>query len=135
MRGILPGLGGLLMYAAGGYALQSDWTWPPSGYTFWTVPGLHWEIGGIFIIAFLAAVAGVARLRLHAGHRPSFFKKETLTRGTPTLVPDPTYSRGWLPGQRARGWPAGRGRAGPARGTPGRDISRLSRDVGGSAYA
>ncbi len=25
MRGMLPGLGGLIMYAAGGYALQSYW--------------------------------------------------------------------------------------------------------------
>ncbi len=88
MRGILPGLGGLIMYAAGIYALQSDWT-ATSGYTFWTVPGLHWEIGGIFIIAFLAALAGVlgfVYMRLSA---PAFFRKETLTRATPTLVPDP----------------------------------------------
>ena len=57
MRGILL-VGGLIMYAAGIYPLQSDWV-ATSGYTFWTVPGLHWEIGGIFVIAFLAAVAGV----------------------------------------------------------------------------
>ena len=87
MRGILPGLGGLLMYAAGIYALQSDWT-ATSGYTHWTVPGLHWEIGGIFIIAFCAGLAGVlgfAYMRITA---PAFFRKETLTRATPTLVPD-----------------------------------------------
>ena len=88
MRGILPGLGGLLMYAAGIYALQSDWV-ATSGYTFWTVPGLHWEIGGIFIIAFLAAVAGVLGFVYMRVTAPAFFRKETLTRGTPTLVPDP----------------------------------------------
>ena len=46
------------MYAAGIYALQSDWV-STSGYTYWTVPGLHWKIGGIFIIAFCAGLAGV----------------------------------------------------------------------------
>jgi len=53
------------------------------------VPGLQWKIGGIFIIAFLAALAGVigfVYMRLSA---PAFFRKETLTRATPTLVPDP----------------------------------------------
>jgi amino acid transporter len=88
MRGILPGLGGLLMYAAGIYALQSDWV-STTGYTYWTVPGLHWKIGGIFLIAFCAGLAGVlgfAYMRITA---PAFFRKETLTRATPTLVPDP----------------------------------------------
>jgi amino acid transporter len=87
MRGILPGLGGLIMYAAGIYALQSDWV-ASSGYTFWTVPGLHWKIGGIFIIAFLAALAGVIAFIYMRVSAPAFFRKETLTRSTPTLVPD-----------------------------------------------
>jgi amino acid transporter len=87
MRGILPGLGGLLMYAAGIYALQSDWV-ATTGYTFWTVPGLHWKIGGIFIIAVLAAVAGMLGFVYMRVTAPAFFRKETLTRATPTLVPD-----------------------------------------------
>ena len=88
MRGILPGLGWLLMWAAGIYSLQSDWT-ATFGYTFWTVPGLHWEIGGIFLIAFGAAVAGVLGFIYMRITSPAFFRKETLTRATPTLVPDP----------------------------------------------
>jgi amino acid transporter len=88
MRGILPGLGALIMWAAGIYSLQTDWT-ATSGYTFWTVPGLHWEVGGIFIIAFLAALAGVLGFVYMRVSAPAFFRGETLTRGTPTLVPDP----------------------------------------------
>jgi amino acid transporter len=88
MRGIIPGLGWLLMWAAGIYSLQSDWT-ATFGYTFWTVPGLHWEIGGIFLIAFGAAVAGVLGFIYMRITRPAYFRKETLTRATPTLVPDP----------------------------------------------
>jgi amino acid transporter len=85
MRGILPGLGGLIMYAAGFYSLQSDWV-ASNSYTTWTVPGLHWQIGGIFIIAVLAATAGMigfAFMRLTA---PAFFRKETLNRITPVLA-------------------------------------------------
>ena len=87
MQGILPGLGGLIMYAAGIYSLQSDWVWT-TGLTYWTVPGLHWRIGGIFLIAFGSALAGVLGFIYMRIVHPPFFKKETLTRSTPTLVPD-----------------------------------------------
>ena len=85
MRGILPGLGGLIMYAAGFYSLQSDWV-PSNSYTTWTVPGLDWQIGGIFIIAALAAVAGVLGFIFMRVTAPAFFRRETLTRATPALV-------------------------------------------------
>ncbi len=87
MQGILPLLGGLIMYVAGGIALQSDWV-ASSSYTSWTVPGLHWQIGGIFIIAFLAALAGLIAGVYMRFVSPAFFRKVTLTRATPTMVPD-----------------------------------------------
>ena len=85
MRGILPGLGGLIMYAAGLYSLQSDWV-ASNSYTMWTVPGLHWQIGGIFIIAALAALAGVVGFVFMHATAPAFFRKETLTRANPLLA-------------------------------------------------
>jgi amino acid transporter len=85
MRGILPGLGGLIMYAAGFYSLQSDWV-PDNSYTMWTVPGLHWQIGGTFIIAVLAAAAGVIGFVFMRITAPAFFRRETLTRTNPLLV-------------------------------------------------
>jgi amino acid transporter len=88
MRGILPGLGGLLMYAAGLYSLQSDWV-ASNSYTTWTVPVLHWQIGGIFIIAVLAAMAGVIGFVFMRVTAPAFFRKETLSRTTPVLVFNP----------------------------------------------
>ena len=87
MRGIIPGLGFLIMWAAGIYSLQSDYT-ASFGYTHWTVPGVHWEIGGIFLIALGAAIAGVLVFVYMRITEPAFFRKETLTRSTPTLVPD-----------------------------------------------
>src|SRR5271165_141630 len=87
MQGILPLLGGLIMYIAGGISLQSDWV-ATSGYTEWTMPGTHWVIGGIFLIAFGSALAGVLGFIYMRVTAPAFFRKETLTRATPTLVPE-----------------------------------------------
>jgi len=87
MQGILPLLGGLIMYAAGIYSLQSDWV-ATNSLTSWTIPGLHWEVGGIFLIALGAALVGVLGFIFMRVTAPAFFKKQTLTRGTPTLVPD-----------------------------------------------
>jgi amino acid transporter len=88
MRGILPGLGGLILFGAGIYSVQSDWV-ASNSLIFWTVPGLNWQIGGIFLVAAGAAVAGLLAFTYMRVTAPAFFKKETLTRATPTLVPDP----------------------------------------------
>ena len=48
----------------------------------------HWYIGGVFLIAFCAALAGLIVGIYMRFARPAFFRKETLTRATPTLVPD-----------------------------------------------
>jgi len=87
MQGILPLLGGLIMYAAGIYSLQSDWV-ATNSLTSWTIPGLHWQVGGIFLIALGAALVGVLGFIFMRVTAPAFFKKQTLTRATPTLVPD-----------------------------------------------
>jgi amino acid transporter len=90
MQGILPALGGLMMYAAGGWSLWSDWdVATQNSFTSWLMPFWpHWYIGGVFVIAFLAALAGLVSGIIMRFVRPAYFKKETLTRGTPTLVPD-----------------------------------------------
>jgi predicted peroxiredoxin len=49
----------------------------------------HWQIGGAFIIAFLAAVVGLAVYITWRIRGPAFFKGKTLTRATPALVPEP----------------------------------------------
>jgi amino acid transporter len=88
MQGILPGLGGLILYGAGIYSVQSDWV-STNSLVFWTVPGLHWKIGGIFLVAVGSALAGLVAFIYMRVTAPAFFKKQTLTRATPTLVPDP----------------------------------------------
>jgi amino acid transporter len=89
MQGILPALGGLMLWFLGVWSLWQDWDVATgNSYTTFTVPGLHWQVGGVFVIVFLTTLVGVlfwAYLRISM---PAFFKRRTLTRSTPTLVPD-----------------------------------------------
>jgi amino acid transporter len=90
MQGILPVLGGLIMYFAGGWSLWADWdVASDNSYTSWLMPFWpHWYIGGCFIIAFVAALVGLIAGIWVRFAKPAFFRGETLTRATPTLVPD-----------------------------------------------
>ena len=90
MRGILPGLGWLIMWGAGGYALWEDWdVGTANSYTSFKLPFYpNWHVGGSFVIFLLAAVAGVLACVYMRVTAPAYFKKQTLTRATPTLVPD-----------------------------------------------
>ena len=88
MQGILPALGGLIMSGGGHLQPAERLGGDRNSLTSWTVPGLHWEIGGIFLIALGAALVGVLGFIFMRVTAPAFFKKQTLTRATPTLVPD-----------------------------------------------
>jgi amino acid transporter len=90
MQGILPVAGGLMLFFLGGWDIWLDYDvatlW---SYTMWTVPGIHWQIGGAFVIAFLSVLAGLIFFVYCRITGRAFFNKQTLTRSTPTLVPDP----------------------------------------------
>jgi amino acid transporter len=91
MQGILPVLGGLILWFLGGWSLWLDWDMNSANeasYTSWTVPGIHWNIGGVFVIVFFSWLAGLLVFIYLRIKQPPFFKGETLTRATPTLVPD-----------------------------------------------
>jgi len=90
MRGILPVLGGLIMYAAGAWSIWEDWdVATQNSYTSWLMPFWpHWYIGGVFVIAFVSALIGLIAGIWTRFTMPAFFKGETLTRATPTLVPE-----------------------------------------------
>jgi amino acid transporter len=91
MRGILPVLGGLILYFAGGWSVWTAWdVATDDSYTSWKMPfPPYWDIGGVFMIAFVSAAIGIVAMIVWRYTRPGFFKKETLTRHTPTLVPEP----------------------------------------------
>jgi amino acid transporter len=91
MQGILPLIGGLILWFLGGWSLYLDYdvnSAYSASYTKFTVPGIHWVIGGVFVIVFLSWLAGLILFIYLRIKQPPFFKKETLTRSTPTLVPD-----------------------------------------------
>jgi amino acid transporter len=90
MQGILPATGGLILWFLGGWSVWLDYDVATANdYTMWTVPWAHWQIGGAFVIAVVAAILGVAVFIYCRIRNPAFFKKQTLTRSTETLVPDP----------------------------------------------
>jgi amino acid transporter len=90
MQGILPVLGGLIMYAAGGWSIWADWdVASANSYTSWLMPFWpHWYIGGAFLIAFISGLVGLLAGIWIRFAMPAYFRKQTLTRATPTLVPD-----------------------------------------------
>ena len=89
MQGIIPALGGLILWFLGGWSVWLDYDVKTANdYTMWTVPGIHWQVGGAFVIAAGAALVGLLFFVYNRIAGPAFFRKETLTRSTPTLVPD-----------------------------------------------
>jgi amino acid transporter len=80
LKGILPTLGGVLLFGALGFSIYYDWN-PNFGYTYWTMPfAPHWAIGGIWLIAMGAALVGVVLLVV-AMRTPSlkpFFRGEVM---------------------------------------------------------
>ncbi len=88
MQGILPVAGGLMLFFLGGWSLWLDYdVATDNDYTTWTVPGIHWQVGGAFVVAVVAALLGLAVYLYCRLTRPAFFRKQTLTRTTPTLSP------------------------------------------------
>src|SRR5437660_1730712 len=91
MQGILPVAGALILWFLGGWSVWLDYDVATANdYTMWKVPGLHWQNRGAFVIAVAAGLVGVVFFLYCRYIRPGapFFKKQTLTRATPTLVPD-----------------------------------------------
>ena len=89
MQGILPLIGALILWFLGGYSLWEDYDVNTgNSYTSYTIPGIHWEVGGVFVIVFLSWLAGLIFWIFLRIRQPAFFQGKTLTRATPTLVPD-----------------------------------------------
>jgi len=87
MRGVLPLLGGAIMWSIGGYSLVQDWGTASSN-TSWQVPGLHWHVGGAFLLAAGSLVVGIVLMFVYEVVSPPFFRGEVLNAGTGTRVPE-----------------------------------------------
>ena len=87
MRGVLPIAGWAIMWSIGGYSLVQDWG-AGSSYTSWRVPGIHWDIGGAFLLAAGSLLIGVVLMFVYGAVAPPFFRGEILNERTTTLVPE-----------------------------------------------
>jgi amino acid transporter len=88
LRGILPLVGGLMLWGALGYNLWFYWQ-PVNSYTSWQMTFWpHWDIGGVFLIDLFALILGLVLMLVFAAVRPAFFRGETLNKSTKTLVPE-----------------------------------------------
>ena len=94
MKGILPGLGGLILFAAGAWSLEQDWFFSSNqSYTSVQLPfAPHWDIGGVFMVVLISALIGLVCAVTWRFAGPAFFQGETLNRSTPTLVPEGAVS-------------------------------------------
>ncbi len=76
MQGILPVAGGLMLWFLGGWSMWLDYDVATANdFTMWTVPGIHWQIGGAFVIAVVAALVGVPVLPVLRYHQPGLLQE------------------------------------------------------------
>ena len=88
LRGILPLLGGLILWFCMVWFIWYNWVTPSNSYTTWTFPGTHHVIGGVFVLIVLSVLLGVVLMVVYGVVRPDFFRGKTLNRDTPTRVPE-----------------------------------------------
>jgi amino acid transporter len=78
LRGILPTLGGVILWAVLAKSVYDDWK-ADTGATSWTMPiAPHWHIGGIFVIGFTASLLGLVLLTLSVPAFRPYFRGEIL---------------------------------------------------------
>jgi amino acid transporter len=91
LQGVIPTLGGLMLFFALIWSLHDDWVFSDSttSYTVWHMPfSPHWYIGGVFLLGIGTFVVGIILMFIWRAVSPTFFRGETLNAQTPTLVPD-----------------------------------------------
>jgi len=88
LRGVLPLLGGLILWFCMFWSLWYNFVTPDNSYTTWTFPGTHRVIGGVFVLDVAAILLGIVLMLIMRVVRPAYFRGEVLNRDTPTRVPD-----------------------------------------------
>jgi amino acid transporter len=88
MRGIFPAFGGIVLWFILGWSFWYYWSATRSGsYTSWTLPfPPHQQVSGVFVIDVITALLGVVLMFVYKAINPAFFRGETLSRDSATLV-------------------------------------------------
>jgi len=85
MQGILPTVGGLILFFILGWSFWYYWQ-PVNSYTHWGIFGR--QIGGVFILDVGMLLLGFILMFTMQAFRPAFFRGELLNRDSATLVTD-----------------------------------------------
>jgi amino acid transporter len=88
MRGLLPLLGGLMLWGMLGYDLYYYWKPGNSNSTWHMGIWPHWTMGGTFLISVIPVLVGVVLMFTYRVIAPAYFRGEVLNASTPTLVPE-----------------------------------------------
>jgi hypothetical protein len=111
MQGIVPVLGGIILFVVGGWSMYLDWLSPyaknynsaEASFTGWNMTFFpHWQIGGVALLVIGAALVGLIFMVTYNIARPAFFRGEVLNKNTPTLVPESTGVPAGFPPQIGR---------------------------------
>jgi amino acid transporter len=88
LRGIIPGLGGVLLI--GGMVLDAIQNWKAvNSYVVWHMQfSPHWQIGFAFILGIGSIVVGFILMFISIGFFKPFFSGQTLNRDTPIFLAD-----------------------------------------------
>jgi amino acid transporter len=90
MKGVLPLLGGLILIFAFIKSAIDMWETDYGYLGGWTVPGLDWTIGSVFLLGIGSILLGIPIMIILARReeQKAFFRGEALHRDTPVLVPE-----------------------------------------------
>ncbi len=88
LKGIIPLLGGIILWFVMIWTLQYNYRTPSNSYTTWTIPGTNHVVGGVFVIDMGAIILGIVLMLIWWAMRPAFFRGEVLNADTPTRVPE-----------------------------------------------
>jgi amino acid transporter len=88
MRGIIPTLGGLMLFGGLGFTAYQDWK-PDSSNVVWHMQfAPHWQIGFAFILGIGAILVGLVLMYVSVPFFRPFFRGETLNRDTQIFLID-----------------------------------------------
>lgn len=87
MRGLIPFLGGVILFGGMIITLIEDWK-PVNSYVIFTVPGTDQQIGWAFVIAVASVVIGVILMVVCRPIYRDFFEGRSLNRDTPIFLAD-----------------------------------------------
>jgi len=86
LKGLIPGLGGVLLWTFMGYTIYQDWG-PNSSYVVWNMHfSPHWHIGFAFLLGIGSLLVGFILMLISIPKFRGFFTGQTLNRDTPIFL-------------------------------------------------